>query len=80
VNLLEDCKPVPQDVTLSIAVDGDNILISWPAEAMDFVLQETDTLSNPQWSPVTETPEEVDGNFVVTQTLGTADKFFRLIK
>jgi hypothetical protein len=80
VNLLEDCKPAPQDVTLSIAVDGDNILISWPAEATDFVLQETASLSNPQWAPVTETPEVVDGNFVVTQTLGTADKFFRLIK
>ncbi|MCP5520299.1 MAG: hypothetical protein H7A46_01970 [Verrucomicrobiales bacterium] len=80
VNLLEGCKPPPDDIMLTAVREGGDIRILWPAEAMGFVLQETTSLTDPQWAPVVEVPEVVDGSNVVTQTIEGEAKFYRLIQ
>lgn len=80
INLLEDCKPAPEEVSLSAVRVGNDIQIRWTAEVADFVLQEALNLSDPQWAPVVETPELVDQEYVVTQSIGGSTRFYRLIK
>ncbi|MBI4324569.1 MAG: hypothetical protein HY674_04825 [Chloroflexi bacterium] len=78
VNLLESCKPVT-DVTLSIAMAGNNVQLIWRAAAEGFVLQETASLLAPQWTAVTTTPEVQNENLVVTLPIA-GTKFYRLAK
>lgn len=79
VNPLAECKPVT-DVTLTIERSGNNVLVSWPAEATDFVVQGTPSLTDPQWGVVNATVEVVNNRNVVTLPIGTGTQFFRLMK
>jgi hypothetical protein len=52
--------------------------LTWPAFPSNIILQETTSLNSPDWTTVTNTPNLVGNNLVLTnQTVGT-DAFFRL--
>lgn len=80
VNPIADCKPKPQEIHLAIRLaDESHIEIRWPAEMTDAVLQQTDSLFPPQWTPVSATPEQVEDQNVVTLPIEKGQKrYFRL--
>jgi hypothetical protein len=56
------------------------LLLSWPASISGFVLQSSDDLNSHQWQAVDKLPTiEGDAKLVIL-TLGTANKYYRLIK
>jgi hypothetical protein len=71
----------PGAPTLTIRRAGNSVEISWPAAVMDFVLEATPTLSGTVlWSGVSEPPNVVDAQQVVTVPLAPGNRFFRLHK
>lgn len=64
--------------TLSIARAGNDILVSWPTNAVGFTLKSKTSLSAGIWNAVTELPAIIGGNAVVTITNATGNRFFRL--
>jgi hypothetical protein len=79
VNLLADCKP-GADPSLRASLGANKtVRFAWPSSATGFVLQQTDSLSAPQWTPVT-TVAVVEGadNVVTISVSGT--RFYRLMK
>jgi len=79
VNLLEECKP-PPDTPITVTWDGAQLTLAWPMIPADFVLHQTDTLADPEWSPAAGTPTEVDGNYVLEVTPAVQARFYRLIR
>ena len=66
---------VPGDVTVFIAVEGDNIVLTWPAGGDGDVLESTAALSDtPDWQPVQPAPTE--RRFVTSRARPAV--FFRL--
>ncbi|MGC8989112.1 MAG: hypothetical protein ACP5MD_03225 [Verrucomicrobiia bacterium] len=78
VNLLQECKPVTE-VQLGVRISGTKVAISWPANATDWVLQETPSLSDPVWSAVSAAPAVVGDQLVVEVPIEGA-RFYRLTK
>jgi hypothetical protein len=58
---------------LSVGLSGSQLSLSWPAEAVEFVLESTPTLSNPLWESV---PGVVNNSVTVEVTGGA--QFYRL--
>lgn len=79
VNLIESCKPIA-DVTLGIARSGKDLQLSWLAAATGFELQETASLTAPDWKAVSAAPVVQGDKNVVTLTPGTGTMFYRLAK
>jgi len=76
VNLLADCKPlVIHEVSFDPAT---GIRVAWPATASDAILQETQSLTAPDWAAVTQTPEEIDGSYVIHLPVTDQTSFYRL--
>jgi hypothetical protein len=67
---------------LSIARNGSNVDISWPAAATDeaYVLESTADLNAPFWGTVTAVPVRNGGTDTVTVTSPTGMRFYRLVK
>ncbi|MEO5804671.1 MAG: hypothetical protein ABIR24_14190, partial [Verrucomicrobiota bacterium] len=70
-----DVTSVP---SMSIALSGSNVQISWPVTCVDQILETTPSLSPTSWSVVAESPAIVGGQNVVTLTNVTGTAFFRL--
>jgi VCBS repeat-containing protein len=70
--------PLPEQPTLMIVLSGTNVVITWPTSA-GYVLQSTDSLSDPEWTEVDIEPTEDAGNSSVTIDASTGNAFFRLI-
>lgn len=74
-------KPVNLSIPLQLqAASGGpaTLVLTWPAFPSNIILQETTSLNSPDWTTVTNTPNLVGNNLVLTnQTVGT-DAFFRL--
>jgi hypothetical protein len=65
-----EMSPVP----LTIALNGNNLTLSWPVAATGFTLEGTDSLTTPiAWTPV----QNVSNNSV-TFTIGAGNHFYRL--
>ncbi len=66
--------------SLTIASSGTNVLISWPANAGNFVLASTPTLSGSQifWSQVTQSPATNGGIASVLLPASADQQYFRL--
>ena len=60
---------------LSIQASNGNAVISWPASYVGYALEQSDTLSSPQWKPVAGIT-----NNSVSLAAGSSVKFFRLIQ
>ena len=69
----------PSDTAaLNIGKLGDAIILSWPSLLGNWQLQSTDSLSNPNWAAVTNSPAVVSGRNVLTWEPTTTQQFFRL--
>jgi hypothetical protein len=79
VNLLEECKP-EEAAPITVAWDGSQLTLAWPMAPAGYTLQQTDTLAQPVWSPVLDTPTEVDGNYVLEIIPAAAASFYRLTR
>jgi hypothetical protein len=73
-----EVQALMSDPQLSIAQSGASVVLSWPAAALDFVLESSDSLSPANWTTVTESIV-VDGTRnTVTLPIGSASQFYRL--
>ena len=70
----------PPSPTLGVARSGNNIVISWPAAAADFILESTASLLPASWSRVTTTPLPVGNQLTVTVGVSGSATFYRLKK
>ncbi len=71
--------PAPEPPSLRISRSGDQIQLSWPADATAFSLQSNTNLQNPNsWRVITNTPTVTGGNKAVGLPLEAWDSFFRL--
>ena len=70
-----------QGPSLRIEIAGNDILVWWPAGAQGYTLQSTPELSaSSQWSTVTNTPGLIGLQNVVTNSISTGSRFYRLSK
>jgi VCBS repeat-containing protein len=68
----------PPAPALTIMKSGNNVIIKWPDTA-GFLLQSTDSLTDPEWADVEIEPTEDDGDLSVTIDASTGNSFFRLV-
>jgi formylglycine-generating enzyme required for sulfatase activity len=77
--LLACVHPVlAQTTTLSIAPAGNQVILSWPATAANYVLQSTPGFLPAAWSNVSPAPAIVNGQYTVTNSISGTQKFYRL--
>jgi hypothetical protein len=75
---LVDASPlVPASLRLSVA-SSNVLLLSWPAAAVGYSLQQTVGLNPPNWSAVTNTAQLAGPEIQVTVPLTSGERFFRL--
>jgi galactan endo-1,6-beta-galactosidase len=73
-----DIHPHPA-LTMHPITNASEVILSWPLLYPDFNLYDASTLSSNVWLFVTNSPEEINGNYQVTVPIsGNAPKFFRL--
>ena len=66
-------------LSLAITSLGDQGIITWPTNAIGFMLESTaDLLLSNSWSPVSPAPIIINGQNTVTNTIGTGSQFYRL--
>ncbi|MBI3850244.1 MAG: hypothetical protein HY298_08145 [Verrucomicrobia bacterium] len=63
---------------LKVKLTGNNLVLSWPTNALGFALQSTTSLSSPNWTNVTNTVGVVNSNNMVTNGLTGFSRYFRL--
>ncbi|MDB6125164.1 MAG: hypothetical protein JWQ71_4157 [Pedosphaera sp.] len=69
---------LPPKLTL-IASPPSSVVLSWPTNAPNMVLQSTTTLgSTAVWTPVSAKPVTVNGQYTVTNPISGGQQFFRL--
>ncbi len=79
VNLLADCKP-SDTPHLAVSLGANKtVRFVWLASAAGFVLQETDNLTAPKWTPVAGAPVTEGENNVATVSISST-RFYRLAK
>jgi hypothetical protein len=72
--------PIGPAPSLSAAVAGNQITISWPALALNYVLEFTTNLAAPvAWTAAPQTPVVSGSQATVTIPIGTTNTFFRLL-
>ena len=66
---------------LSIALEAGKAVFSWSASAPGFVLESTPVLGpSANWENVLTLPALVNGQYVITNDVTTATRFYRLRK
>jgi len=77
--LLAGVHPVlAQTTTLSIAQAGNQVILSWPTTAANYVLQSTPGFFPAAWSNVSPAPAIVNGKYSVTNSISGTQQFYRL--
>lgn len=66
--------------SLRIARSGPTIIVAWPNPSTGYVLQETSSLTSPNWTDVVSPPFVADGEKRVPLILGSGMRFYRLRK
>jgi hypothetical protein len=69
---------VIQVPSLSLIANGNNFMILWPVTATGFVLETSVSLAPAAWAPVTTTPVQNGGQFVVPVTTSDTSRFYLL--
>ena len=70
---------VPGLPQLALISSGPNLILSWPTNASDFVIQFATTLANGgDWQDSTAIPTQTNGQNVVTMLTSGSAGFFRL--
>ena len=67
----------PQPPTLSIAISGSNVIVSWPTNATGYTLYSSPTVSPTSWTSA-GTGTIVGSNYQVSSAISAAPKFYRL--
>ena len=68
-------------VSLNARQSGNQIVLSWPTNALGFTLQSVPNLNSPvNWIDSTNSPSVVGAQFVVTNPISGSAQFFRLKK
>jgi uncharacterized repeat protein (TIGR03803 family) len=68
--------PLPQ---MAITLSGTNSTLQWPTNAIGFTLHSTTNLVPPEvWTPVSQAPVIVNGQYTVTNLMSDSQRFFRL--
>jgi formylglycine-generating enzyme required for sulfatase activity len=67
-----------QTTTLSIALAGNQVVLSWPTTGTNYVLQTTSNLLLAHWSTVSPAPVLVNGQHTVTNPISGPQQFYRL--
>jgi hypothetical protein len=68
--------PVP--LPLSIALEGNQVVISWPSWASNWFLQTTTNYSPAVWNDVTDVPVVISGQYTVTNAVSGTEQFYQL--
>jgi hypothetical protein len=79
VNLLEDCKP-PAEVSLQVGLEDAILRLTWPVTSETYVLQETENLTDSQWSPVLTQPELIEDTYVLQIPVSGTTRYYRLMR
>ncbi|MCL4179865.1 MAG: hypothetical protein KJ072_19230 [Verrucomicrobia bacterium] len=79
VNLLEDCKP-PEEISLQVGLAANQLQLTWPVTPEVYILQETNDLTDPEWSAVTAEPQQINENYTVQLPISDITRFFRLMR
>jgi WD40 repeat protein len=70
--------PLP---TLNLALDGNQLVLSWPTNAAGFTLQSSPELGpSATWSDSTDSPVTVAEQYFVTNSISATAQFYRLKK
>jgi hypothetical protein len=65
--------------TLEVQLAGTDFIVSWPLSANSYTLETTTNLSPPNsWTIVTNVPSIVDFQYMVTNQISNAARFYRL--
>jgi formylglycine-generating enzyme len=67
-----------QTTPLSIALAGNQVVISWPAAATNCFLQSATSPSPATWSTVSAVPVEISGQYTVTNCISGTQQFYQL--
>ena len=70
----------PGAPTLSIQATNQTLVLTWPAPATGYVLQENPSLTTTNWTTVSNAPAIVVGEKRVTISSPLVNRFYRLIK
>jgi hypothetical protein len=65
--------------TLGIARQNSNIILTWPTNAVGFILENATNLPAASWTTNSTSPSIVNGQNTVTNAISNATKFYRLI-
>lgn len=71
---------IPVEFTLEISLSGNQITVSWPALATGYRLEQTTTLTDPQWQAVDADPTPNGNLLQVTLAADGAARFLRLAR
>jgi hypothetical protein len=66
--------------SLRIELTGAGVLLAWPNPSTGFQLQESPSLTAPDWTDVIAAPAVVGGEKQVSQSISPGTRFFRLRK
>jgi hypothetical protein len=66
---------VSPQITLSVQHAAGGATVSWPSSYLGYTLQQTESLSTPNWAPVGGVT-----NNAVTVSAGSAARFYRLVR
>ena len=71
--------PILEPIVLSIELVENDLIVSWPAAAKGFILEQTDSLTSPaQWTSVTTVPSTPGDRIVVRLSESNRSTFYRL--
>jgi hypothetical protein len=65
---------------LGIIHQNSSIVLSWPTNAVGFILENATNLPAANWTTNSSSPAIVNGQYTVTNTVSTGTKFYRLVK
>jgi hypothetical protein len=63
---------------LGFSRNGNQLVFSWPTNAVSFTLTTATSLTSPVWTPVVVAPFVVNDQYVVTNSITPANQFYRL--
>lgn len=68
----------PSPPSLTITRSGDDVILTWPADATGFTLQSSTNLVTPFWTTVSPAPVVLNSLNTVTNPISRAGRFYRL--
>jgi uncharacterized repeat protein (TIGR03803 family) len=75
-----DSQPEPPPRLFIRAAGNNTVVLAWPDSAVGFELQGNDDLAGSGWATVSESPVQIQGEWQVTISPATGNRFYRLRK